>query len=350
MKICFTLSGIYAGGAEKVVISLANYFSSIGIDSTIILISTDSSNTFHKVDERVKIIPLLKIKNCKYFKKISLLRDVIKEISPDIVISFLHHVCIYTYLAIRKTGIPIICSERNDPHRYNLLTKAILKYVFNHSNGCVFQTKDAQKWYFRSKDKKNVAVINNPVVLNSGIVQSREHENRAVFVGRLSKQKNYKLLIKSFVLFKKKYPNFSLVIFGEGEGKKYIKKYSKRHHVFESIVFRGNDFNWQNEAKNCKLFLSTSKYEGMPNSLAEAASLGLICVATNCPIGGSKMLSESFKNILLVPSKNIQQFAQEMDHATNIENFEPGIPESFTIKSVGKRWLYLIQSLLEEKL
>ena len=347
MKICFILSGIYAGGAEKVVISLANHLSQNKHKITIVLISSDTEKTFHKVNSNVEIIPLQRIKKCRYINKIKLLRATLVNLQPDIVVSFLHHVCIYSYLALRKTNIPLVCSERNDPHKYNFIIKILLKYIFKRINGCVFQTQDAMSWYFHKSHKNSNIVINNPVVLTTELPSSFNRTNNVVFVGRLSKQKNYKLLIKSFRYFSLAQNNYNLHIFGDGPGKKFIKNYSEKYGISTKIHFYGNDPKWQTITKNSNLFVSTSLYEGMPNSLAEAASLGMNCVATNCPIGGSKTLSMSYPNIHLSNSYSPKFFANIMETASKNNHILPGIHKEYTIENVTERWIDYLSKIIK---
>ena len=123
MHVCFTLSSLSGGGAERVATTISNYLCKEGHQVSIILVSIGYNNSFFNLDKRINVYPLLKDNNRRILKRIKDLRHKIVEINPDIVISFLHHICIYTYLALRKTNIPFICSERNDPHSYPIKYK-----------------------------------------------------------------------------------------------------------------------------------------------------------------------------------------------------------------------------------
>ncbi len=343
MRIVFTVSALYAGGAEKVVTSLANNFAEKGHDVSIVLVSARSKESFHKIDEKISVVPLLENqKHSNSLFRVKILKRCLLDLEPDIVIAFLPHICIYTAFALKNTGIPFICSERNDPHHYSLIYKILLRYAFNKSNGEVFQTEDAMKWY---KSKKGV-VINNPISLVYYPKEDCLKENKkVVFVGRISKQKNYKMLIKSFASFLTFKTDYKLHIYGEGNGEKYIRKYAMKKGIGDNVLFFGKTNKWQEEEFASSLFVSTSNFEGMPNSLAEAASLGLRCVATDCPIGGTRRLSYSFSNISLSKIGDYKTFAKKMAEATESKRNVFGIPNEFSLESVAQKWIVYIKEI-----
>ena len=65
-------------------------------------------------------------------------------------------------------------------------------------------------------------------------------------------------------------------------------------------IFEGKKDDILNEIKDSKLFVLTSDNEGIPNALAEAMSIGLPCISTDCTPGGARLLIEDGNNGLLV--------------------------------------------------
>ena len=101
MKIVFTVSAMYAGGAEKVATTIANNLAKKGHDIIIVLVSAREKSSFHEIDDNVSIVPLLENqKRCDVFHRVKLLKQCLTTIKPDIVIAFLPHICICTVFSI----------------------------------------------------------------------------------------------------------------------------------------------------------------------------------------------------------------------------------------------------------
>ena len=350
MKICFTLSSLAAGGAERVAVSLANSFSRNGHDVTLLLVSIDHNNSFYDINEDVKVIPLLKSKSDKNpFRRIRLLKRELLSLKPDIVISFLPHICIYTYFALRKTSIPFICSERNDPNKYNFLYKFLLKKSFHKANGAVFQTEDAKKFYLNSLSGKN-CIIPNPVflTLSSPIVSKKEKDKLFISVGRLTDQKNFPLLIESFTEFHKNHKDFNLFIYGEGPKRPELEKLISELNLNDCVSLPGTCKTWHDVALNATAFISSSNYEGMPNCLEEALCLGCKCIATDCPVGGSKLLINDLGNGILIPTNNKTSLVDAMNSI--IRKNETALPSytKYKVETVANLWIDFINEVLKK--
>ncbi len=350
MHICFTLSSLSAGGAERVASSLCNYFCGCGHKVSIVLVSIDHNNSFYKLDEKIEVYPLLvNVKTRNPIKRIRLLKNKIQSLNPDIVISFLHHICIYTHLALKNTNIPYICSERCDPNQYPLHIKLLLKSAFKKADGCVFQTRDAKRFY---KKCKNSAIIPNPVFLSLSSSIERHSTKDKVFisVGRLTNQKNFSFLIDVFGEFVGKHSDYKLVIYGEGPHREKLQQQITNLSLNNYISLPGNNNQWHDEAINASCFISTSIYEGMPNCIEESLSLGCPVIATDCPVGGSKDLIEMFGVGKLIQMNNKQQLLQSMEEIIN-EPSSSGTPDySFVnIDSIGQKWLHFIMNTINQK-
>ena len=352
MHICFTVSAMQCGGAEKVVSTLSNEFSGLGHTVSIIMVSENKDDTYYQLNLNVNLYALCKGSESRVnpVNRIKLLRKKILDIKPDIVIAFLPHICVYTWLALKDTCVPYITSERNDPNTYSLVYKVLIRNAFSDADGCVFQTHDALRWY-RKKNKLTDRIIPNIVgltyqpELHSNITKKRN----VVFVGRLDEQKNFSMLLKAFSLFIINHPEYTLDVYGDGPEKDTFFSLANELGLLDFIRYHGRSSNWHMDEYNAGLYVSTSDYEGMSNSLLEAATLGIPCVATDCPIGGSKELSFFFHNILLSPVRDEQLFATQMEKALSMDVCFDGINENVSKPVIVKQWLALISQIVLDK-
>ena len=349
MHICFTLSSLSCGGAERVAATLSNYFVSQGHKVTLVLVSIDHNNTFYKLDENIDVIPLIKTKKDKKpLRRIKILKNKLLEINPDVVISFLPHICIYAYLALRHTKIPFICSERNDPNKYSSFRKVLLKKAFKSANGCVFQTKDSKQFYKSVSNDKSI-IIRNPVNLTVDPNKTKGEPKEKVFisVGRLTPQKNFSFLISTFQKYYAKHADYKLIIYGEGPLRNELENQIASLGLKDVVLLPGTNDSWHEVAINSTGFISTSNYEGMPNCLEEALCLGCPSIATDCPIGGSKDLINLLNSGILIKMNNEEELLDAMNNIIDgkydgkVVDYSPLIIENIAIE-----WLSFIKKII----
>lgn len=350
-KLTIVCESMKSGGCERVIAVLSDEFVKNNIDVSIIMLSETEQNSFYKVNEKVKLVTIYKKTVSKGIKRVRLLRKSIKELNPDIVISFLPHVNVYTSLAIAPLNIPHVVSERNNPYidPKNKILRILKKLCFYKADGVVFQTLDA-KYFYSKKTRKKSTIICNPVV-NRKFHHVSSRTKNIISVGRLTEQKNHKYLIESFFESKLYEEGYKLKIYGEGPLKKSLINLSASLHLSDSIIFMGNDELWYEKEKDAGLFVLSSNYEGMPNALLEALCVGIPSISTNCPSGGPKEIINSGINGILVECGNVCDLSKEMRHVVldkklqsklSTENKETYL--KFSSNLIAKKWInYLIK-------
>ena len=101
--------------------------------------------------------------------------------------------------------------------------------------------------------------------------------------------------------------------------------------------------------KNSAMFVMTSDYEGMPNSLIEAMGIGLPVISTDCKGGGAKALIKNHVNGIIVPREDTDAVAQAMEFY--IENPEKAeeyakeavkVREELSVDRIAEKWINLI--------
>lgn len=361
MKLCFCLDSLGSGGAERVVSVLTNEFVKRNIEVFIILVSSLNKKSFYFIDSKAHLISICENykKKPKFIKRAFLLRKAFKTIKPDIIISFMPHIIIYSYFASRGLNIPFVVSERSSPiQRKKRNDNKLNDYVYKHADGCVFQTKDAFAYYENILKKSCVSkIIYNPCNIEYGYNFDKSlSSNTIVSSGRLSESKNYPLLLDTFKKFNLNHNNeFILKIYGVGELEDYLKSYAKKLNIENNVLFMGTDNDWIKHNLDCKFYILSSDYEGMPNSLLEAMCAGIPCISSDCPIGGPKALIQDSDNGLLFETGNSKKLLDCMEKYANSNEFRENISENnklfyvkFKAETICDKWLELI-SLVKEK-
>ena len=358
--VAFTCDSMGSGGAEKVISVLANQMSKNNISVTIIGVAdANVPNSFYQLSPSVKYINLRnsKGKNPKGITRVFALRETLKTISPNVVISFLPNANVYTWLSLVGLKVPHIVSERNNPkvNPKGKLLRILKKLSFIFADGCVFQTNDAKEYFPKAIQRKSI-IIKNPIDIKIDSFNSNSPRNNTVLaVGRLIEQKNYKCLFNAFKLFSlNSNERYILKIYGDGPLKNELISYCNTLGISNNVIFVGNDPDWHAKEYNDAMYVLSSDYEGMPNSLAEAMALGIPCISTDCPIGGSRELINDSVNGFLVPVNNSQELSNKMlklIHDKTLRFYENtrSMIDDYSPISITTKWTNYILNLKVKK-
>lgn len=343
MKIIFYINAIHHGGAERVMTNLTKELSD---EIECVLVTSFVDDWEYPVCNKVKRINLIDRVNNNFIKRnielISRLRKVIKQEKPDIVLSFMAEPNFRNIIASIGLKNRTIISIRNDPNREypNTLFKMTARILYPLATGVVFQTRDAQKWFSKKIENKS-KIIYNPV--DNVFYEERYYGERRniVTTGRLTEQKNHSMLIKAFASISHLIDE-NLVIYGDGELREQLEQLIKNLKLEGRVFLPGAVKNVADEIKNAKLFVLSSDYEGMPNSLMEAMALGLPCFSTDCPCGGPRLLLDE---VYLTPVGDADALGKKMlnllsDSSELLEASKSCISnaELFKSEKVYKEW------------
>jgi glycosyltransferase involved in cell wall biosynthesis len=315
-RLLFYINAIHHGGAERVMVNLANEFSRRGY--TVILVTSFRDEKEYELDPLVRRESLedseidqgsLK----KNISRIAKLRRMCKRERPDVVVSFMAEANFRAILATRLLGVKTVISVRNDPKREypNLAYKAAAKLLFPFASGYVFQTEDARNHFPKGIQDKSKIILNqvDEKFYNANYEGERKD---IVTAGRLGKQKNQKLLIDAFAKIAGDFPEDNLVIYGDGSLRRSLSEHAAALGLQDRIIFKGVVTEIQEKIKGAKLFVLSSDYEGLPNVVMEAMTLGIPVVSTDCPCGGPRLLIDSGENGVLVPVGDAEKLGEAM--------------------------------------
>lgn len=286
MKILFCIDSMYKGGAEHVMSGLCNHFSN---DNEVSLLYINNFKICYDLNTNIGKYCLDEKKKNQFFIFRNLSRffktkSIIKKVNPDIIVTFLPKASFLLLFCNYFNKRKIIVSERADPtYEYNtFIKKIIMKIFYRRSNGFVVQTNYAKK-YYKSMFNKPIVKINNPLD-KKFLIQpyKKKRVNEIVSVGRLSIEKNQILLINAFAELIKEYPDYKLIIYGEGKERNNLENEISKLNLVGKVLLPGNVDDIVSKIYRSSLFVLSSNHEGMPNALLEAMSLGLPVISTNC--------------------------------------------------------------------
>ena len=321
MKGIFVIPRMGGGGAERVVSLLSSALAENGNDITILtLVGGDS---FYELNSKVhfETVGITVSKKNKITRMLSQmiflpksffsLYKRLKSGKYDVVISMLME-CDLLVGCCKLLGLRFkhVCSERNDPSKRKGLYFTLLKKVYCHASLFICQGKKVYDFY-NTIPEEIKRIIPNPVDGASIPARLELNSKRIVGVGRLNKQKNFALLIRSFANLGVEFSEYKLEIYGEGPERRPLQTLIESLQISDRVTLCGAKNNVQELISDAELFVMSSDYEGFPNALLEAMAIGLPVISTDFPTGtASELIGKD--NGIIVPMRDEKTMIEAM--------------------------------------
>ncbi len=399
--IVFVIGNYKNGGVPMRSTNLANEFAKNSYDVDILVTGEIADDVFFTRAEGVKLVSLKefssfckndaevnKIKR-KQEKKIGLLKkwryvtksfpapdrkaeNAIREIRKGeamLPYAVKHQNSIYitfgveyfdmTFCATKLFGSKVIYAERNAPEvdfpKDDKKRQQLLKLLKNAS-GAVLQTHAELEFF--GDTFKNAVVIRNPV--KPDLPEPHIGERRKVVVNfcRIAEQKNLPLMIEAFRKLHEIYPGYSLEIYGntvtenEDNIKQKLLDMIEKLGAADYIKILPPRQDVHDVIRDCTMFVSSSDFEGLSNSMIEAMAIGLPCVCTDCLGGGAREMISHEENGLLVPMKDVDVLYLAMKRMIEDDELRERcsknaakIRETLSAENIAKQWIEYIESV-----
>ena len=346
MNFLFVNTNIGYGGATKIMMWLAGRLTERGDNVTFLTYRDAAEN--REVPKGVKHVHMQLESGGhsvgEMLKTVAKLHQYIKREQFDLGIAFLSPSQLRMSLAAMGTKMKVLFSQRGDPYQSKeskSLQARIERFAFHRADRYVFQTPQAMAYYDNSVQSRGVVIPNPVKPLHR--TQKRVPDNHIVNVARLDiNQKRQDLLIEAFKQITDDYPDITLHLDGDGDDEAKLKELAAGH---KRIIFEGVTNNVVEAIQNARMFVLSSDFEGIPNALIEAMSLGVPCISTKCSPGGAELLINGGKNGLLTPRGDATALALAMRHfLDNQEDAERmgaeamSIAERFSEEKIFNLW------------
>lgn len=347
-KVVIVTDTLMSGGAERVISIIAN---SLVTKYRIEIICLRDKLVFYQFNKSITITSL---PDCNWAKKFILTRKALRDSKPNVVLAFMRNVYEFTLLASIGLGLPIIPCERVDPRIAPFFSKVVRGALLPFAHRFVVQTEEMKEYFPKSIQKKTI-VIPNPVddsFLGETVLMS-ERDDVIISVGRLAPQKDFTSLIKAFASFADRFPSYSLVIFGEGPQRKELEELIERLNINNRVRLPGRSNDLFNQLSRAKVFVQTSKFEGMSNAVIEAVCSGLPVVTTE--VSGAKHMVKDRENGFIVSIGNVEGIANRIvyllsnqDLLASYSSASYNMRDSYRIDTISSQWECLINEVIRK--
>lgn len=356
MHIALIISSLSPGGAERVLSQLANAWISGGHKVSIITFSEPRTLPFYPLDESIHLhqLDLLVRQKSSSFrrlknilKRILKLRQALKRVKPDVVISFVDVTNITVLLAGTRLHIPTIVCERTHPQYYRLpaVYNRLRLLTYSWARRVICQTASASE-YFSNISYRKKAIIPN-YVKKPGYQKNEADVLRPVqkimSVGRLCSNKGFTTLIKAFSEVVHQKPNLTLTIYGEGAERQNLEALIRELDLTGKIFLPGIIKDVEAALYQADLFVFPSLYEGFPNVLCEAMAVGLPVIASNCS-GNIDIVQEGVDGRLFVVGdvgqlkRLMRELIKDAPQRVKLSKGAMQLPDRFSQEAILQKW------------
>jgi len=373
MKILIFIHSLLGGGAERVAANLANHWAEQGNDVTVVTVTTADTD-FYQVKPAVKRIGLNLDAPLKpgtsprtarsKIARIFALRKILKTQKPDIALSMMIEANLTLALAGLGLGTTAkIGAERTHPPqtKQGVIKELLRKWLYGQLDAVVALTSQSADWVRTNTHAKKVVVIPNAVVWPlpnmHPHINPRErlqtNKKHLLAVGRLAPEKQFDRLIEIFAKLAPELPHWDLAVLGEGPEQQRLSRLIKDLNLECRIHLAGRVGNMADWYESADLFVLCSRFEGFPNSLAEAMAHGLPSISFDCDTGPRDIIRHDIDG-LLVPAGDDAELQRAlrllMENETKRRDFSKrclDIGDRFSAKRISKLWQDLFDELVD---
>ncbi len=367
-------------GAQKAMMMLARGLKNSGWDVVVATMYDKTSCIKNMENEYGILISDLQMKepgsshftnSFRFISGILRLYNLVRHERVDVIQTFTHFSNIVGPFVALAAGVPVcVTSKRNVSTGLSLWARFLQRLVTN-SKLVDFMTVVSEEVRESGisedglKAEKLITIYNgidlkllNKASIEADIQKIRESLgfSRKGFivttVARLHEQKGHKFLLRAVPKLISQCPNSRFVIVGDGPLKNELRDYVKQANIEDYVCFLGNRADISDLLRISDIFVLPSLWEGLPNALIEAMSLGVPVVATNLK-GIREVIIDQNNGVLVEPgcpealAKAILSLAHDIDMRQRLarHGYER-ISESFSFASTLKSYLKLYNYLL----
>jgi glycosyltransferase involved in cell wall biosynthesis len=322
VKLAIFLPGLYEGGAERVMLHLAEGLTIKGVEVHLVLARAEGPN-LPLVPENVQVVDL-QAKNT--FRSISPLVNYLNREKPDALLSglFANIIAIAAAQRAKKQPRVVVCEHNtlsvqvynnHGDWRFRILP-LLARVLYPKADQVVTVSEGVKKDLAKTINlpEERIRVIYNPVVTADLLKKGdplpehpwfRKGEPPVILsVGRLVPIKEFGSLIKVFARVYQEKP-CRLMILGEGPERGKLQGLIAELNLDKKVQLSGFIENPYPFISHAGLYVLCSRHEGLPGALIEAMAFGVPLVSTDCPSGPREILQDG-KYGQLVPCGDLQ--------------------------------------------
>ena len=254
-----------------------------------------------------------------------------------------------------KVPVDYLVMDCNNP-RFNVTPKMEAKRETEYPKAArVLVMTQRARDCFPPEIREKCSVIPNPVRDDLPEPYTGPRRKTVVTFCRLNAQKNLPMLIGAFAAFHKRFTDYTLEIYGDGEERESLERLIAEKGLSDAARILPFDPAVHRKIRDCAMFVCSSSWEGFCNSVLEALCLGMPVISTNYEFGASEMIRDHVNGILVRVRDEkgltdaMAEVAADPALAAGLGERAREAREFYSVEVIGKRWLDLIDHLIRSR-
>lgn len=322
-RVLIFIHSLHGGGAERVAADLSAYWASAGWSVMLVTQADDRDDayTLHS-DVQRRILNTAGVGGglrglWANVQRIRALRRVLREFQPDIVLGMMTTASVLAVLAARGLPCKVIATEHTHPPSQTLsgLWLRLRRWTYPRAARVVALTKGTADWLAQHVPGCQLGVIPNPVhwplTRAEPVVapQNDPQRRRLLAVGRLHRDKGFDLLVQAYATIASQHPQWDLIILGEGDERASLQAQIDAAGLQGHVSMPGRVGNVGDWYAAADIYVLSSRFEGLSNTLLESLASGLPAVCFDCDTGPRAVVREGIDGVLVRPNGDTQAMA-----------------------------------------
>ena len=359
-KICFFSGDVTRnGGTERVSITIANELSKESKYQICFLSLVEQKEApCYEISSAIRRYSLGKrwlSPGPAYLPLIPKVRKFLKEHQIDLIIDIDVVLDVLSLPAAKGLKTKVLSWEHsNCAYELGILyRRVIVKHFTKKTDQLVTLTLgDAEAFRRLFRREERIVSIFNPATPVS-VTGREKRENWLITVARLVPGKGFEYLTKVAEAVLPRHPDWKWVICGEGPERKNIERFCKEKGLGEQLILMGYVPKVETFLLKSRIFVLTSKAEGLPMCLLEARSCGVPCVSFDVPTGPADMIEDGVNGYLIPPfacddmAQKLTGLMEQWDLLDTMSHKATQGMEEFRLPCIIGQWKKLIHQLLE---
>jgi glycosyltransferase involved in cell wall biosynthesis len=287
--------------------------------------------------QNVPVYGLTSKENFGWFERVSRVRRLVQSLGIDVIHTQLFSADVIGGVAGRLSGVPVVSTLANtcyepewlidNPHLNRLklfYLRTVRKYVARYCDRHLIAVSESVK----ASAVARLGVSPNKVsVIYRGLSPEWLLENGAqnvealrqtlklpiggpvlINTGRLIPQKGQRYLLEAMPYILRRFPEALLLVVGEGFLQPQLEALARHLAIQDHVHLLGKRSDVRHLLQLGDIFVFPSLYEGCPNALIEALSIGLPSIASR--IGPVEEVTQNGELALLVPTTDPKALAE----------------------------------------
>lgn len=322
-RVLIFIHSLHGGGAERVAADLSAQWAQSGWQVSLVTQADaqDDAYTLHPAVQR-KILHTAGggggLRGIwANVRRVRALRRVLRDFQPDIVLGMMTTASVLAVMAARGLPCKVIATEHTHPPSQTLsgLWQRLRRVTYPHAASVVALTRGTADWLAQHVPGCKLAVIPNPVHWPLSRAEPvlmpppAEGRRRLLAVGRLHPDKGFDLLIQAFASVAGQHPDWDLIILGEGAERARLQAQTDAAGLQARVAMPGRVGNVGDWYESADLYVLTSRFEGLSNTLLESLASGLAAVCFDCDTGPREVVREGIDGVLVRPNGDVPAMA-----------------------------------------